>query len=148
MSNTIISSPELIRACNRSLWPVRVPLPADCQQGIKAWGDFVFMVLCDCYQCGRTSEPPIPREFISVRGGFPHLLVPVEGHEEIYMAFYNWLTDCCDHYSMRAFASGLGCSHDWHILLGDLELMHHIIDQAGSERVPWMNQFFKRVQSQ
>src|SRR5215471_284517 len=63
------------------------------------------VVRCSCFEQGRTTKPPVPREWIGVdEHGYLALLPEHEEDEEAQEKFEEWLPDCCPHGGVFASA--------------------------------------------
>lgn len=67
-------------------------------------------VMCDCLKQRRTSEPPVPREWLIIDDEGQIAIVPEHDSPEAASDVYHWMEDCCGHPGMQ-YASE--CIANW-----------------------------------
>lgn len=59
-------------------------------------------VMCNCYRDGRTSEPPVPRDWLEIDAeGYLNLKTEHDSDER-FIEVHHWMETCCAHPGMRA----------------------------------------------
>lgn len=58
-------------------------------------------VMCNCFRLGRTSEPPVPREWLYIDEDGYFGLRPEHDSDDLFYKVYEWEQTCCQHPEMR-----------------------------------------------
>jgi hypothetical protein len=96
----------------------------------------VFHQMCPCVEQGKTQVPADLAEHFSIEGGYPHLTVPFEGNEVLYLKFYQWMKGCCEHPFMEAKSATLGGVLEDETASVAFHVMWNAIEQMGKDRIP------------
>ncbi|MCP2342855.1 hypothetical protein [Actinomadura rupiterrae] len=86
-------------------------------------------VLCRCWQDGRTSEPPVPRDLVATDEYGPY--VEQESQEAVFAA---WKADACPHDDMEIASERIA---NW----GGYRCLQQAMETAGWERFPVLRKY-------
>ena len=127
---------NLLTAYKRSAWPITSEEnPKQCCDVTDYYPLMIFRSMCSCWKDGKISAPPFDAALFSTDGDIPHLTVPVEGNEELYYRFHEWMRSCCAHPFMKAkaFTFGMFACDEAPI---QFELMRNVVEQLGADSLP------------
>jgi hypothetical protein len=86
-------------------------------------------VLCNCFRLGRTSEPPVPRDWLHIdREGYLELK-PEHDSDASFHEVYEWMQTCCDHPDMRYVSEFIA---NW----AGFRLFQQALSKSGWDRFP------------
>src|SRR5579875_1713147 len=86
-------------------------------------------VMCYCFRLGRTSEPPVPREWLHIDNDGYWSLKPEHDSDDLFYKVYEWEQTCCEHPEMRYASEHIA---NW----AGYRLFQQALGRVGWERFP------------
>jgi hypothetical protein len=92
--------------------------------------------MCNCWKEGKVAPPPFDPSLFSAEGGIPHLTVPVDGNEDLYLRHHEWMRNCCEHPFMRIGLKTFGA----YFITDNGPMQHRLmceaLEQFGADELP------------
>jgi hypothetical protein len=86
-------------------------------------------VMCNCYRDGKTTEPPVPREWLEVDGEGHLDLKAGCGPDGRWADLYGWKESCCEH-------EGMNCASEHISNWSGYRLFQAVLEEVGWEHFP------------
>jgi hypothetical protein len=86
-------------------------------------------VMCNCFRLGRTSEPPVPREWLHIDNDGYWSLKPEHDSDDLWYKVYEWEQTCCEHPEMEYASEHIA---NW----AGYRLFQQALGRVGWERFP------------
>jgi hypothetical protein len=98
--------------------------------------EMVFYSACNCVQDRKIEIPSAFAKYFSTEGGYPHLTLPVDGNENVYLQFHEWKRHGCARWFMHQEVKCFGAVMQSDEGPVQFYLMQNAIEQIGQKRLP------------